>query len=106
MGPSAVKKTLWETIKIDDPESSLCTWLKSLYEDCQLHDRSLTQLLSIIVNFDECVIQYKYIPQRSYVGRHHEIRAKTSNRAGITGLFGATATGRKFKANLTYTQWL
>ena len=98
MGPSAVKKTLWKKIKINDPESSICTWLKSLYEDCQLHDCSLTQLLSIILNFEECVIKYKSIPQRSYVGRHHEIRVKTSNRARITGLFEATATGRKFKA--------
>ena len=78
-------------------EPWVSVWLRELYEDCQLHDKSLTWLMTIIVNFDECGIQYKSLPQRSYVGRHHEIRAKKPNKARITGLFGATASGFKFK---------
>jgi len=91
---------IMDRIAIDDPENSLLTWFRRLYEDCLLHDRSVTQLMSVIVNFDECVIKYNSIPPRTYVGRHHEIRDLTSqsNRARITGLFGATASGRKFKA--------
>ena len=40
-------------------------WLKSLAEDCALYSQSLAQLMTIILNFDEAGIQYKYIPQRS-----------------------------------------
>ena len=62
------------------------------------------QLIYLSIGLD--ILANKSIPQRSYVGRHHEMRAKKNNRARITGVFGATATGRKFKANLTYVQWL
>ena len=93
------RAAIMDRIAIDDPENSLLTWLRRLYEDCLLHDHSLTQLMSIIVNFDECVIKYNSIPLRTYEGRQHEFRALISqaNRARITGLFGATASGRKFK---------
>ena len=72
-------------------------WLKSLAEDCAFYSQSLAQLMTIIINFDEAGIQYKSIPQRSYVGRDCEIRAKKPTRCRITGLFGASATGHKFK---------
>ena len=51
------------------------------------------QLIYLSIGLD--ILANKSIPQRSYVGRHHEMRAKKNNRARITGLFGATATGRK-----------
>ena len=38
-------------------------WLKTLYADCALYNKTLPQLLTVIVNFDECGIQYKSIPQ-------------------------------------------
>ena len=37
------------------------------------------------------------MPQYSYVTRGKEIRAKKPVKARITGLFGATASGHKFK---------
>ena len=54
-------------------------------------------MINIIVNFDECGFQYKSLPQYSYFGRKEEIRAKKPILARITGLFGATASGHKFK---------
>ena len=53
--------------------------------------------LVVLVNFDEAGFQYKSIPQYSYVSKKTEIRAKKPIKARITGLFGATAAGHKFK---------
>ena len=63
----------------------------------QRHHRTLRQVLTIILNFDECGFQYKSLPQYSYHSRGEEIHAKKPIRARITGLFGASATGLKFK---------
>ena len=60
-----------------------------------LYDHSITQILTIIVNFAECGIQYTSIPKRFY--EEVCIPAKKPTTARFTGLFGATATGHKFK---------
>ena len=73
-------------------------WFKFLnLSYVQQHHKTLRQVLKIIVNFDECGFQYKSLPQNSYVSRDQEIRAKKPIRARITGLFGATADGHRFK---------
>ena len=73
-------------------------WLTFLHTDYVLrHKKTLRQVLNIVVNFDECGFQYKSLPQYSYLIKNQEIRAKKPQRARITGLFGATANGHKFK---------
>ena len=59
--------------------------------------KSLNQILTIILNFDETGFQYKSIPQYSYLVKKQEIRAKKPVLCRITGLFGASASGHKFK---------
>ena len=59
--------------------------------------KTLTQILTIIVNFDETGIQYKSLPQYSYLGKKEEIRAKKPILSRITGLFGSSANGHRFK---------
>ena len=65
-------------------------WLKK-------HPKTFRQAVYLIVNFDESGFQYKSIPQYSLVKRNTEIRAKKPVKARLTGLFGATASGHKFK---------
>ena len=73
-------------------------WLTFLHTEYVLkHHKTLQQVITIICNFDECGFQYKSLPQYSYVDKTQEIRAKKPVLARITGLFGATMTGRKFK---------
>ena len=59
--------------------------------------KSLSQILTIILNFDETGFQYKSLPQYSYLQKKQEIRAKKPVLCRITGLFGSSANGRKFK---------
>ena len=73
-------------------------WLTLLYTQyVQQHQKTLAQAITIIVNFDECGIQYKSLPQYSYLEKKQEIRAKKPVLCRITGLFGSSANGRKFK---------
>ena len=73
-------------------------WLTFLHSEYVLkHHKTLRQVINIICNFDECGFQYKSLPQYSYVDKTQEIRAKKPVLARITGLFGATMSGRKFK---------
>ena len=73
-------------------------WLTFLHTEYVIkHHKTLKQVISIIVNFDECGFQYKSLPQYSYHGRKEEIRAKKTVRARITGFFGAAGNGRKFR---------
>ena len=51
-------------------------WLKTLYADCVLYKKNLPQLLTVIVNFDECAIKYKSIPQIWYLINKEGIQAK------------------------------
>ena len=85
-----------------DPESVdkwIDEWINDLNDTYIKEDpRTFRQAITIIVNFDECGFQYKSLPQYSYVTRGKEIRAKKPVKARITGLFGATASGHKFKA--------
>ena len=55
----------------------------------QKHHKILEQVITIIVNFDECGFQFKSLPHYSYLDKHQEIRAKKPVLARITGLFGA-----------------
>merc|ERR1712239_110982 len=72
-------------------------WLSYLYTQYVLEDhKTLRDILTIIVNFDETGIQYKSLPQ--YVHNNQDITAKNPVINRMTGLFGATATGRKFRA--------
>ena len=73
-------------------------WLTFLHTDYVIkHQKTFQQVINIIVNFDECGSQFKSLPQYSYLGRTQEIRAKKPVLARITGLFGTTMSGRKFK---------
>ena len=73
-------------------------WLTFLHTNYVLrHHKTLKQVIDIIITFDECDFQYKALPQHSYFSRQDEFRAQISNLARITGLFGATANGHKFK---------
>ena len=72
-------------------------WLTHLVTQYVRSDhKTLAQVLTVILNFDEIQIQYKPLPQYSYFGEQ-EIRAKNPISNRITGLFGASATGQKFK---------
>ena len=49
-------------------------WLTFLHIDYVLkHHKSLKQVISIIVNFDECGFQYKSLPQYSYLVRNKKL---------------------------------
>ena len=51
-------------------------WLTFLHTEYVIkHHKTLKQVISIILNFDECGFQYKSLPQYSYHGRQEEIRA-------------------------------
>ena len=55
-------------------------WLAFLHAEYVIkHHKTLKQVISIIINFDECGFQYKSLPQYSYHGRQEEIRAKKNN---------------------------
>ena len=59
-------------------------WLTFLHTEYVIkHHKTLKQVISIIVNFDECGFQYKSLPQYSYHGRKEEIRAKKQLEQGL-----------------------
>ena len=61
-------------------EPWLHDWLRTVAEEGALYQCSLAQILTIIMNFDEAGIQYKSVPQRSYVDRNLEIKAKKNSK--------------------------
>ena len=48
-------------------------WLNFLYTDYFIrHDKTLAQIINIVVNFDECGFQYKSLPRYSFLVRGQE----------------------------------
>ena len=73
-------------------------WLTFLYEEYVLkHHKTLSQVINIIVNFDECTFYYTSLRNSPYLRVGQEIRRRKRTFARITGLFGATMSGHKFK---------
>ena len=73
-------------------------WLTLLHTEYVLrHSKTLKQVKDIIVSVDEVEFHYKALPQHTFYSREDRFRANYSNLPLITGLFGATASGHKFK---------